>query len=150
MTERLPDLPRYIRERGNEWQGADHQNGPWRPIPAPQSGLPWRTEPEIREPTARHHFLRNTMKLELEFGHSLCYTLTFTINGIDADQNDFGEKYDRAPEDAEDYPCGDMQFTRVPAKPEVLAKYGITGPEYELIAGQLEVGLSFGSCGWCV
>jgi len=27
---------------------------------------------------------------------------------------------------------------------------GITGPEYELVAGQLEVGLSFGSCGWCV
>jgi len=42
MTECLPDLPRYIRQFGdNEWQGADHQNGPWRPIPAPQSGLPW-------------------------------------------------------------------------------------------------------------
>jgi len=38
----------------------------------------------------------------------------------------------------------------VPATPEVLAKYGITGPDYELVAGQLEVGLSFGSCGWCV
>lgn len=90
------------------------------------------------------------MKLELEFGKSLCYTPTFTINGIRADSNDFGEQYDRAEEDAEDYACGDMQFTRVAAKPEVLAKYDITVPEYELIAGQLEAGLSFGSCGLCV
>ena len=56
MTECLPDLPRYIRQRDNEWQGADHQNGPWRPIPAPQSGLPWKTDesavPESREPAS--------------------------------------------------------------------------------------------------
>lgn len=90
------------------------------------------------------------MKLELEFGSALCYTPTFIINGISADSDDFGEKYDHDPESAEDYACGDMQFTRVPAKPEVLAKYGITVPEYELIAGQLEAGLSFGSCGRCV
>jgi hypothetical protein len=44
MTECLPDLPRYVRQRGDEWQGADHQNGPWRPIPAPQAGLPWLTD----------------------------------------------------------------------------------------------------------
>jgi hypothetical protein len=90
------------------------------------------------------------MKLELNFGLALCYTPTFKINGICADREDFGEQYDRIPEEAEDYGCGDMQFTRVQAKPEVLAKYGITVPEYELIAGQLEVGLSFGSCSWCV
>ena len=24
MTECLPDLPRYVRQRDNEWQGADH------------------------------------------------------------------------------------------------------------------------------
>ena len=42
MSDCLPDLPRYIRQFGdNEWQGADHQDGPWRPIPAPQSVLPW-------------------------------------------------------------------------------------------------------------
>jgi hypothetical protein len=41
MQQLTPDSPRYIRQRDNEWQGADHQNGPWRPIPAPQSGLPW-------------------------------------------------------------------------------------------------------------
>jgi hypothetical protein len=56
MNECLPDLPRYVRQRDNEWQGADRQNGPWRPIPAPQSGLPWRTDgpavPESREPAS--------------------------------------------------------------------------------------------------
>jgi hypothetical protein len=56
MTECLPDLPRYICQRGDEWQGADHPCGPWRPIPAPQSGLPWKTDgpavPESREPAS--------------------------------------------------------------------------------------------------
>ena len=44
MPDPTPDLPRYVRKRGNKWQGADHQNGPWRPIPAPQLGLPWKTD----------------------------------------------------------------------------------------------------------
>ena len=90
------------------------------------------------------------MKLELEVGHALCYLPVFTINGIDADYEDFGRKYDRSPDTAEDYGCGDMQFTRVPPTPEVLAKYGISEVEYALVAGQLEEGLSFGACGWCV
>jgi hypothetical protein len=48
MSECLPDLPRYIRQRGDEWQGADHPGGPWRPIPAPQSGLPWPVPPTVQ------------------------------------------------------------------------------------------------------
>jgi hypothetical protein len=54
-SECLPDLPRYVRQRGDEWQGADHQNGPWRPIPAPQAGLPWKVDgPAVqsREPAS--------------------------------------------------------------------------------------------------
>lgn len=90
------------------------------------------------------------MKLELKFGTSLCYTPTFTINGIDADREDFGEKYDRSPETAEGYACGDMQFTRVSPRPEVLEKYAITEAEYALVADQLESGLSFGGCALCV
>ena len=90
------------------------------------------------------------MKLEVEFGSTMCYTPTFVINGVEADHEDFGEKYDRSPETAEDYACGDMRFTRIPPKPEVLEKYHITEAEYEVIAGQLEGGLSFGCCGWCV
>lgn len=90
------------------------------------------------------------MTLELEFGGAFCYTPIFKINDVEADYRDFGEKFDRSPETAEDYACGDMQFTRVNATDDVLAKYGITLPEYELVAGQLEVGLSFGQCGWCI
>jgi len=40
MSECLPDMPRFIRQNGDEWQGADHIDGPWRPIATPQSGLP--------------------------------------------------------------------------------------------------------------
>jgi hypothetical protein len=53
-------LPRYIRFTwlvdGCHWQGADRPDGPWRPIQAPQSGLPLMTDgpavPESREPAS--------------------------------------------------------------------------------------------------
>jgi hypothetical protein len=54
MPECLPDMPRYVRQRGDEWQGADHQNGPWRPIPKPR-GFPCTTDgPAVqsREPAS--------------------------------------------------------------------------------------------------
>ena len=42
MSECLPDMPRFIRQAdAGGWEGADHKDGPWRPITAPQSGLPW-------------------------------------------------------------------------------------------------------------
>ncbi len=56
MSECLPDLPRHVRQSPEGfWIGADHQNGPWRTVPAPQSGLPWRTDgPAVqsREPAS--------------------------------------------------------------------------------------------------
>jgi hypothetical protein len=56
MTECLPDIPRYFLQRDDgSWYGADHQNGPWRPIPAPQSGMPWPTDgpaAQSREPAS--------------------------------------------------------------------------------------------------
>lgn len=90
------------------------------------------------------------MKLELKFGTALCYTPTFVVNGIYADKYDFGEKYDRDIENAEDYRCGDMQFTGIEATPETLNKYSITKEEYSEIVSKLEEGLSFGCCGLCV
>jgi len=54
MPECLPDFPSYVRKRGDEWQGADHQNGPWRPIPKPR-GFPCTTDgPAVhsREPAS--------------------------------------------------------------------------------------------------
>lgn len=92
------------------------------------------------------------MKLELSFYGALCETQGFFINGIEAYWDDFGEKYDRRPEDAEDYGCGLMKFTPTPLKKsqEILSKYEITKEEYTIITDQLAEGLSFGNCGWCI
>jgi hypothetical protein len=90
------------------------------------------------------------MKLELEFYDSLCSTDVFRINGVPADHRDFGDSYDRSPETAEEYGCGNMCFERQPSTPELLAQYEITEAEYSEICDKLEAGLSFGSCGWCV
>ena len=89
--------------------------------------------------------------LKLEFGGSLCYTPLFVINGKDADYNDFGDKYDRDPENAEDYGCGNMQFKRdYERKDELMQKYNINHEEWDMICNKLEEGLSFGTCGWCI
>jgi len=89
------------------------------------------------------------MKLNLVFGTALCYVKEFTINGIAADYEDFGEKYDRSPYDAGSYGCGNMQFTRVPVRTEILEKYHITEAEYSQVCEKLEDGLSFGFCSRC-
>lgn len=90
------------------------------------------------------------MELELEIYGALCATSVFTINGIYADYEDFGEKYDRDSANAEDYACGNMQFTGNPSTTEILSKYKITEEEYQEVVSKLEYGLSFGCCGWCV
>lgn len=90
------------------------------------------------------------MELKIEVYSALCSTSVFTINGKDADYDDFGKKYDRDSANAEDYACADMRFTGNTATPEVLAKYGITEKEYDEVVSELEDKLSFGCCGWCV
>jgi hypothetical protein len=45
MTDIIPqglplDWPRYLRNTLSGWEGADHANGPWRPIVGPQSQPP--------------------------------------------------------------------------------------------------------------
>lgn len=89
------------------------------------------------------------MKLELEFGTYYCYPKTFIINDIDADEEDFGKKYDDSPETAPEYGCGNMRFHPYEPREEILKKYNITLNEYEQICDKLEDGLSFGRCGWC-
>jgi hypothetical protein len=90
------------------------------------------------------------MELELKVYRALCSTKRFTINGIDADSSDFGSQQDEDQENAEDYACGDMQFTRKAATKKVLEKYKINETEYDEVCSKLESGLSFGCCGWCV
>ena len=86
------------------------------------------------------------------FGALPCALETFFINGIRADQDDFGMGQDESPEIAEEYEhcCGYWRFTAKPATQAVLDKYHITIDEYEDIAKQLEVVLDVGACGWCV
>ena len=90
------------------------------------------------------------MLLELSIYSALCATSRFVVNGINADTYDFGEQYDRDAENAEDYACGNMQFTGNPSTTEILSKYQITEEEYQEVVSKLEDGLSFGCCGWCV
>ena len=90
------------------------------------------------------------MKLELKIMTALCDTLVFTINGVNAEYEDFGTKFDRDSENAEEYGCGDMRFERHPSDESVLEKYSISEEEYSEICDKLEEGLSFGCCGWCI
>lgn len=90
------------------------------------------------------------MKLELKIFGALCATENFTVNDVRADSGDFGTQGDEGQENAEDYACGNMLFTRKDSTTEVLEKYNITGAEYQEIAEKLEDGLSFGCCGLCV
>ena len=89
------------------------------------------------------------MELKLEVYGCLCELSTFEINSIEADYDDFGDKYDHDSEKAEDYCCGDMQFDGKDSTPEILAKYSINQTEYDDIVSQLTEKLSFGGCGWC-
>lgn len=89
------------------------------------------------------------MDLKLKIYRRLFSTEVFEINGVDADYDDFGEKYDRG-SDAENYACANMQFTGKDSTPEILSKYSITQSEYDDVVSELADKLSFGSCGWCV
>jgi hypothetical protein len=90
------------------------------------------------------------MELKLEFYKALCSTKAFKINGIIADYDDFGDKHDDNPEDAELYGCGNMIFDISEHTKEILIKYNITEKEYYEIADKLQEGLSFGNCGECI
>lgn len=89
------------------------------------------------------------MKLELEIYGCLCSTKIFRINGIEADTDDFGEKYDDDPSDAPEYGCGNMQFHPYSPNKQVMKKYHINEQEWYEICDKLD-GLSFGYCGWCI
>lgn len=90
------------------------------------------------------------MKLELEGYSCLCATKIFRINDIDADDSEFGEKYDICPESAEEYGCGYMKFHAYDPDIKVMEKYGIDVHDWNVICDKLDDVLSFGICGWCV
>lgn len=89
------------------------------------------------------------MKLIIKSYNSLCALSEFKINGIEADEKDFGKHEDINPNIAEDYGCGNMKFIPIPATVGVLKKYGIDSKEYENVCKALDKHLSFGNCNWC-
>lgn len=90
------------------------------------------------------------MRVEIVPYEALCELKVFSVNGKDADYDDFVSKYDHDEENAPDYGCGDMRCDEKDPSPEVLAKYGITLAEYHEIVEHLCSVLDFGCCGWCV
>ena len=90
------------------------------------------------------------MKLTIKVYGCLCSLSRFQINGINAEQDEFGEQGDQDQINAEDYGCGDMRFVGHNATTKILEKYGISNEEYNEIVAELEDKLSFGSCGWCI
>ena len=91
------------------------------------------------------------MELIIEpFSGLPCELKTFTINGKNADEIDFGDTYDHDTENAESCSCGDMYFEPKNLTKEVLDKYNITEEEYYHICDELEEKLHVGSCGWCI
>ncbi len=90
------------------------------------------------------------MNLKFEVYDYLCKMKEFEINGVEADYEDFGSTCDEDYENAEDYSCGNMKFTRENATDEILKKYNISIEEYNEICDKLDDGLSFGLCGQCI
>jgi len=82
--------------------------------------------------------------------NALCSLREFIVNGINADESDFVDKYDHDLDIAEDYDCGNMQADVIPPTDVVLEKYNITVNEYYIIANDISKKLSFGCCGWCI
>lgn len=72
------------------------------------------------------------------------------INHKRIDEDDFVNKYDHDPDNAQEYGCGNMQADVKESTPDVLAKYGIDEDEYKIISFEISQALSFGPCGWCV
>lgn len=90
------------------------------------------------------------MIIECKGYGALCGTETFRINGIKADETEFGEKYDDDPYNAPDYGCGNMKFHPYDPVSSVMEKYGINETEWYEICDKLDEELSFGRCGWCI
>ena len=78
-----------------------------------------------------------------------CRLKIFTINGKNADQNDFGYACDHDSGNAEPNTCSNMQFDFKFITKEILDKYNITEEEYRIICYELKCVLREGYCNWC-
>jgi hypothetical protein len=88
------------------------------------------------------------MKYEIEALNSFCSLDTFTINGIEADEDYFVYGSDEG--DREEYGCGNRVARVIKPNQYVLKAYKITEEEFYVIANEIAEALSFGQCSWCV
>lgn len=90
------------------------------------------------------------MELVIKPFHELpCRLEVFTINGKNAEQNDFGKTFDVYYESGKRHTCFAMHFAPVYPTYKVLDKYNITEEEYCVICNKLERELLVGRCRWC-
>lgn len=88
------------------------------------------------------------MTLEIKPFHGLpCELEVFTINGINADVDDFGKVIFNHGSCMENE-CGCEFQYKLPTD-DVIAKYGITLDEYGEITSELNDKLYVYRCGWC-
>jgi hypothetical protein len=79
-----------------------------------------------------------------------CSLEVFTINGIKAEEEDFGKGYDEDYGAAgHDWSCGNRVFKAKFPTDEILRKYNLTANEYRTVCNKLEEMLTIGCCGWC-
>jgi len=105
------------------------------------------------------------MEFVLKMLDNNCTPEEFTINGITASADDFGEGFDNEDMCESDlcesdcstcdsdigwYGCINRVFESMPATPEVLNLYHINENEYEQIASELSSKLSLGHCDTCL
>jgi len=95
-----------------------------------------------------------------------CSLRVFTINGQDANVDDFGygedfrkeysqmeleEIQEEVGEDLMDYGCIDFRWVRdEDCREEACREYGIDDDDFDYICGELEKVLYVGQCGWCI
>lgn len=87
---------------------------------------------------------------------ALCSLSEFTINGIDADLDDFVDKYDDYgdnddynADEIEECGCYNMTGDVKEATVGVMLKYNINRDEYVIIAKDIADKVSFNRCNWC-
>jgi hypothetical protein len=77
-----------------------------------------------------------------------CSLSSFVVNGIDADQDDFGD-IEQDPQE-EQYTCDNRRFVSKLPTQIVLDKYKIDLPDYSEICDELKSTLYVGHCGMCI
>lgn len=102
----------------------------------------------------KHTIKKSNKIIEVEPYYAFpCKLQTFSIDGKDANQYDFGRNRDHDLWNAEPYGCACNKFERIDNPSEIsetMKRYSLTREEFDEICSILENVLYVGCCGWCV